>query len=272
MSQEQDSLTFDKVVGSSRPTFVRFDQEYPVAQQSMARARAAPLSATEQKTERVLAPHLPFLFSARAPPAHLTVGAFVGGICPRAQYGEANSVFEKLALNASGSELLVCSVGISEYSEYTNKELGKRFGVDPENKDSWPVYMVFAAGSQEGVTYNGDKLNADEIRQFVRKQGVYIGLEGCSGKGDALAKEFMADKAKRKDLLAQAEKLAVGDSKEGTAKWYGLVMKKVLEKGDGFIASETARLLKVLEQGGESLKQSQAKLFKMRLNILSSFA
>jgi hypothetical protein len=48
MSQEQDSLTFDKVVGSSRPTFVRFDQEYPVAQQSMARARAAPLSATEQ--------------------------------------------------------------------------------------------------------------------------------------------------------------------------------------------------------------------------------
>jgi hypothetical protein len=31
MSQEQDSLTFDKVVGSSRPTFVRFDQEYPVA-------------------------------------------------------------------------------------------------------------------------------------------------------------------------------------------------------------------------------------------------
>jgi hypothetical protein len=41
MSQEQDSLTFDKVVGSSRPTFVRFDQEYPVGQRSMARARNA---------------------------------------------------------------------------------------------------------------------------------------------------------------------------------------------------------------------------------------
>ena len=27
---QQDTYTFDKIVGAERPTFVRFDQEYPV--------------------------------------------------------------------------------------------------------------------------------------------------------------------------------------------------------------------------------------------------
>ena len=36
-----------------------------------------------------------------------------------------------------------------------------------------------------------------------------------------------------------------GESKDGTAKWYGTVMKKILEKGDAFVSSEITRLQKV---------------------------
>ena len=38
-----------------------------------------------------------------------------------------------------------------------------------------------------------------------------------------------------------------GEGKEGTSKWYVTIMKKVLEKGDGFVRTESARLKKVGE-------------------------
>ena len=49
--------------------------------------------------------------------------------------------------------------------------------------------MFFPAGSKEGVTYTGNKGNADDLRQFVRKQGMYIGLQGCT------------DQVRRPDIL-----------------------------------------------------------------------
>lgn len=36
-----------------------------------------------------------------------------------------------------------------------------------------------------------------------------------------------------------------GEGKEGTSKWYVTIMKKVLEKGDSFVRTESARLKKV---------------------------
>jgi len=210
-----DTMTFDKIVGGERPTFVRFDQEYP--------------------------------------------------------YGEENNVFETLALNSTGSPMLVCSVGISEYSNNGNADLAQRFGIVAEDKDKFPIYMMFQAGSKEGVTFTGSALSDLEMRQFIRKQGVWIGLQGCSDKGDKNAQLFMSTANKRKDILAETEKLSADEGKEGTTKWYSIVMKKVIEKGDGFINTEITRLQKVLEQGGESLKEEKVKLFNTRLNILASF-
>lgn len=41
-----------------------------------------------------------------------------------------------------------------------------------------------------------------------------------------------------------------GEQKEGTSKFYVTIMKKVIEKGDSFIQTESARLKKVSRGGG----------------------
>jgi len=210
-----DTYTFDKIVGAERPTFVRFDQEYP--------------------------------------------------------YGEEHNVFETLALNSTGSSMLVCAVGINEHSNNGNSDLAQRFGIKPDDKEKFPIYMMFPAGSREGVTFTGSALSDYQIRQFIRKQGVWIGLQGCSDQGDKNAAEFMSAANKRTDILAETEKISAGEGKDGTTKWYVMIMKKVVEKGDAFIQTETTRLQKVLEQGGEMLKEEKVKSFNVRLNVLASF-
>ena len=171
---ELDDITFDKIVGGPRPTFVRFEQEYP--------------------------------------------------------YGTANTIFEALAVNSSSSTMLVCTVGVSEHVPQQTKDLAKRFGVTLEQKDKFPVYIFFQAGSKDGLTYVGDAANERDVRQFIREQGIYISLPGCSQMGDELAKAFMRDDstASRQDILAKTQKLADEEGKESTTKWYLNVMKRVL--------------------------------------------
>ena len=53
------------------------------------------------------------------------------------------------------------------------------------------------------------------------------------------------------------------------SKYYILVMKKVMERGDEFVGTEMARLTKILASG--SLNKEKQNLFKQRLNILPSF-
>jgi hypothetical protein len=213
---ELDDITFDKIVGGPRPTFVRFEQEYP--------------------------------------------------------YGTANTIFEALAVNSSSSTMLVCTVGVSEHVRKQTKDLAKRFGVTLEQNDKFPVYIFFPAGSKDGLTYVGDAANERDVRQFIREQGIYISLPGCSQMGDELAKAFMRDNstASRQDILAKTQKLADEEGKESTTKWYLNVMKKLLEKGPDFIGAETARMQKVMGRG--SVQEAQQRSFRIRLNILSSFA
>ena len=53
------------------------------------------------------------------------------------------------------------------------------------------------------------------------------------------------------------------------AKFYGIVMKKVLEKGDAFIKTETARLDKIIKSN--TVTSSKVDDFTVRKNILAAF-
>lgn len=187
-------------------------------------------------------------------------------------FGDETEAYQLVALNSTSSSLVVCHVGISDYDDAATLDLAKRFGVPTDDRDTWPVIIFFPARSLEGVTYVGDKQNADELRRFIRGQGVYIGLEGCTDAGDKVAKDFMVSDARtRKALLAETDKAAAADGIEGTLKLYVAVMKKIMEKGDGFISTETTRLKRVIAQGIESLTSAQVRKLKMRLNVVASF-
>ena len=127
-------------------------------------------------------------------------------------FGDETEAYQLVALNSTSSSLVVCHVGISDYDDTATLDLAKRFGVPTDDRDTWPVIIFFPARSLEGVTYVGDKQNADELRRFIRGQGVYIGLEGCTDAGDKVAKDFMVSDARtRKALLAETDKAAAAD-------------------------------------------------------------
>ena len=87
---------------------------------------------------------------------------------------------------------------------------------------------------------------------------------------DALAKEFVEAK-KKEGVLKKAEKAAGKlDAKEGDeGKYYVKVMTKALADAE-FVAKETARLKKMIDDG--SVKDAKKQQFGRRLNALSSFS
>uniref|UniRef100_A0A7S0H6R2 Endoplasmic reticulum resident protein 29 C-terminal domain-containing protein n=1 Tax=Hanusia phi TaxID=3032 RepID=A0A7S0H6R2_9CRYP len=185
-------------------------------------------------------------------------------------YGDENDAFEYAAKNATSSEVLVASVGISEWGEKENQDLADRFGV---KKEDWPMYIFFPKGSKEGVTFSGNKKDTYAILQFIRKQGVWVGLPGCNEKLDELASQFMSSKDKRADIIKQAEKFLadIKDDRERTAaKFYIAAMRKIEEKGDSFVETETQRLKSMLDKA--TLKKNKKDEFQTRLNVLSSFS
>jgi protein disulfide-isomerase-like protein len=87
---------------------------------------------------------------------------------------------------------------------------------------------------------------------------------------DELAEGFLASEAKE-DVLAQAEE-ALGElegEEEEHGKYYVKVMKRVVEKGEGWASKETSRLESMVEK--DSVKASTKTSMLRRLNVLRSF-
>ena len=99
---------------------------------------------------------------------------------------------------------------------------------------------------------------------------MWIGLPGQLGDMHGLAKEFAGAKDKAKVLKkaeAAAAKLPTADAEHG--KYYVKVMTKALADAE-FVAKETARLKKMIDDG--SVKDAKKQQFGRRLNALSSFS
>ena len=164
----------------------------------------------------------------------------------------------------------MAEVGISEFGEKVNEALRERFGV---NKDDYPVYKLFLKGdSEHPVTYSGDA-SADDLTRFIKVEGgLWIGLPGCLESLDNLAAAFIAgDESVRKENLDNARSTAENlenDEEKKNAKVYVKIMEKILEKGDEYVTSEMNRVRGLLEG---KVKDDKKEMFKIRINILSSF-
>lgn len=158
-------------------------------------------------------------------------------------------------------------VVIAKVNADDHKELSQRFGVS-----GFPTIKFFARGQPvtEPEDYRGAR-TADAFLEFINSK-----LEADKGFGrveemDAFAGKFMAPGADLKAVLAEAEAAAgkVDEELKGNADLYVKAMKKAIEKGTGYFATEGARLDRMISSGSVSA----AKLGELskKLSVLTSF-
>lgn len=153
------------------------------------------------------------------------------------------------------------------------KELGTRFGIS-----GFPTIKFFPKNNKEGEEYNGGRSEQDFIDFLNEKCGTNRiaggGIDDQAGlvaDFDALAAKFVTDPESRASTQEELEKAVEGASEEDkkAGAYYIKVMKKITEKGDGYVATEIARLEKILS--GQMTGDKRDQMFK-RKNILNVFS
>jgi len=152
------------------------------------------------------------------------------------------------------------------------KDLGSRFGIS-----GFPTIKFFPKNNKEGEEYNGGRSEQDFIDFLNEKCGTNRvaggGIDDQAGvvaEFSALAEKFVTDAESR--AATQEELVAAVEGKPEEKKagdYYVKVMKKITEKGDGYVATEIARLEKILS--GHMTGDKRDQMFK-RKNILNVFA
>jgi len=178
-------------------------------------------------------------------------------------------VYEKVAKTfATEKNCIVAKVDADH-----EKDLGSRFGIS-----GFPTIKFFPKNNKAGEEYNGGRSEQDFI-DFLNEK---CGTNRVSGGGiddqaglvadfDAFAEKFVTDPDSRAATQEELEKAFVGKSEEDkkAGAYYVKVMKKITEKGDAYVATEIARLEKILS--GQMTGDKRDQMFK-RKNILNVFA
>ncbi|XP_068146354.1 protein windbeutel [Drosophila tropicalis] len=188
-------------------------------------------------------------------------------------YGEKHEAFAAFsrAAHKVTNDLLIATVGIKDYGEMENKELGDRFGVDQKK---FPAIHLFKGHMDEFVKFPDHlDITLDNLKAFVSSNTeLYIGRDGCLKQfNDALRnyanKEDSEQLTLIKQLQAEQEKLTKPDE-QANAKVYLMYMKKLNELGYEFLEEETKRLLRL--KAGKVTAAKKVELHH-KLNILEAF-
>jgi endoplasmic reticulum protein 29 len=194
-------------------------------------------------------------------------------------YGEKHDEFAKIAVDgAEVDDLMVAEVGIKDYGEKDNEELGKRFGA---SKDNYPVVMLFVRDEKTKKINEfrfpaSEDFKAANLKNWMRqKSDIYLPLPGCLEEFDRLADRLMSatSPGEKGKVMAEAEKALIDLStdeadKAKKAEIYVKIMRKVSSEGESFATAEIERIKKVLEGKLSSTKKQQ---MEQRINVLKSF-
>ncbi|XP_053678186.1 endoplasmic reticulum resident protein 29 [Anopheles nili] len=194
-------------------------------------------------------------------------------------YGDKHEAFTNLALETveASDELLFALVGIKDYGEKDNNDLGKRFNIGKE----YPVIKLFAGARSKPIDFPpGEEITAENLRKFLKRttSGLYIGLPGCVQKLDELAQAFMktVEPSERQSIIAEVEQAERDTPEEDPSKkshaMYLSVMRKIVKSGDrpeSVVSNEMKRVAKLLAGKLSDAKRAELKL---RSNIMLSFS
>jgi len=164
------------------------------------------------------------------------------------------------------NKLIVAQVPSVEYGENRNEDLLQRFDI---KKEDFPVFKLFVRSKE--LPIDGE-VTVDSLSNFVKSNtGVYIGAPGTIEEFDLLAAEFIsADAQKRGSIVTKLKEKAakLDESSKSSSDVYLSIMEHVIERGDGFIETETKRVQR-LKEG--KLTEEKKNQFNVRHNILASF-
>jgi protein disulfide-isomerase-like protein len=159
----------------------------------------------------------------------------------------------------------------------------KRDLAAPYEVKGYPTLKWFPKNNKAGEDYTGGREAADFVKFINEKTGTervlgggYTDTAGRIAELDTLASSFVAassDAAARKALISQAitaaNDVAAEHPNKEFAKFYEQTMKKILEKGSGYAASESARLKRMITSGAVAAKKVAD--FSKRANIIAQF-
>jgi len=125
-------------------------------------------------------------------------------------YGDKHEEFAKFSQDAVDIEdLFVGEVGIKDYGDKDNADLGERYDV---KKDDYPVVILFMKDEKTGKMTDyrfGDEFKVDNLKNFVRQRtGIYMALPGCMEDFDNLADKLMtaSNAGEKGKVVVEAEK------------------------------------------------------------------
>ncbi|XP_061398759.1 protein windbeutel-like [Musca vetustissima] len=188
-------------------------------------------------------------------------------------YGEKHEAFAAFsrAAHSVTDDLLIGTVGIKDYGDNENKELGERYNIDDKK---FPGIMLFRHGVNDFLHFPDHlDVTVDNLKTFISTNTeLFIGKEGCLKEYNELAKNFVKQsEEEQKKRIEKAEELKGTLKKEweqASAGIYKLFMEKLMAQGDDYFEQEIKRLQR-LKAGKVSAAKKQ-ELAK-KLNILESF-
>ncbi|WWD17476.1 protein disulfide-isomerase domain [Kwoniella shandongensis] len=169
-----------------------------------------------------------------------------------------------------------CVVAQMDADEAQNKPVAAKYDVR-----SFPTIKFFPKGGAEPIMYSSGRTEEQFIEYLNEHCGTHRTVTGLlsetAGKVltlDTLASSFFSAKLlERPDILNKAREYigTLTDKKANvSAEYYVKAMERVLEKGEGWVVKEQARIAGLL--ASPSLAPTKLDELKVKANILSAFA
>jgi hypothetical protein len=207
-------------------------------------------------------------------------------------YGDKEDAFKEICKLAYPlKDFLIGEVPVQEYGDKENEDLQNQFEIKTEE---FPVYILFKGSMESKVKFTGfpnptskkpttwddeedgdweapmiNEPTAENMIIWLRTNGIRMPSIGTIAELDEIVQRFLTTGMKDADIDA-AKKLAAEDFKsDKKAPVYVKIFEKVKAKGEEYVATELARVEKLMQ--GKITPEKQAEL-KDKVTVLKVFA